>query len=80
MRGSASAAVARLQLLELLDALLVRDGEQHDVAAFLGAADGEHFTRGEAAASARHTHRRGRIHELAGRAGNPMQEGARRGH
>ena len=53
MRGSASAAVSLLQLIERLDALLVRNRQQHDVAAFLRAADREDLdarrSRGEGA-------------------------------
>lgn len=70
----------RLQAVKLLDAFLVGDGEQHDVAPFLGASDGEE-------ADARRRCRQcaavgiggGGIREFPRRAGDSMQEGTRRG-
>ena len=65
----------RLQALKLLDALLVGDGEQHDVAPLLGAPDGE-----EAHARRRRRQRAavgvggGRVDQLPGSAGDSMQE------
>ena len=70
-----------LQLIERLDALLVRNRQQHDVAPFLRAADREDLdarrSRGEGARVA--VRRRG-IDQLARRAGNPFEERARRRH
>ena len=70
-----------LQLVERGDALLVRNRQQHDVAPFLRSADREDLDarrrRGERACVAVGS---GRIDELARRAGNPLEEGARRRH
>ena len=67
------------QPVEIADALLVGDREQHDIAALFGASDGEHAHarrgRGECPAIGVGGCR---VDQLSGRAGDPVQEGSRR--